>query len=105
MLTRNAARCNNGDDLANLGFFLKVSILSEAYLEPSRTSMIKVFAKIAESRELFCEKNSMIGARMSFNYGSAFTNTLPTSCLFKVQLYISSKYTLKIYLEKLIKKW
>ena len=46
--TRNAARCNNRDDLANLSFILKV--FSEAYLESSRTSMMKLFVKIAESR-------------------------------------------------------
>ena len=33
--TANAVRCNNCDDLANLSFILKVSVFSEAYLEPS----------------------------------------------------------------------
>ena len=47
--TRNATRCNNRDDLANFSFILKVSMFSEVYLEPSRTSMMKLLAKIAES--------------------------------------------------------
>ena len=34
-LARNAARCNNRDNFANLTFILKVSVFSEAYLEPS----------------------------------------------------------------------
>ena len=50
--TRNAARCNNRDDSANLSFTLKVSVFSEAYLEPSRTSIMKRFSEIAESRTL-----------------------------------------------------
>ena len=37
------------DDLVSLSFILKVPVLSEAYLEPSRTSMMKLFVKIAES--------------------------------------------------------
>ena len=48
-ITRNAARCNNRDDLANLGFILKVSVFSEAYLEPSRPSMMKLCATIPKS--------------------------------------------------------
>ena len=46
---RNAARYNNSDDLANHSFILKVLIYSEVYLEPSRTSLINLVAKIAES--------------------------------------------------------
>ena len=49
-MTRNAARCNNRDDFANLSFILIVSVFSEAYLEPNQTSMMKLFAKIAENR-------------------------------------------------------
>ena len=41
------------DDLAKLSFVLKVPIFAKAYLDPSRTSMMKAFAKIGESRELF----------------------------------------------------
>ena len=48
-LTRNAARCNNPNDLANHSFILKVSVFSEAYLEPCQTSLMKLFAKIGES--------------------------------------------------------
>ena len=50
MQTRNAARCNNRDDVANHRFIPQVSVFSEAYLEPSRTSLMNLFAKIAESR-------------------------------------------------------
>ena len=46
-MTRNTSRCNNRDDFANLSFILKVS---EAYLEPNQTAMMKLFAKIAENR-------------------------------------------------------
>ena len=49
-LTRNTARCNSWDDLTTLSFILKVSFFSEAYLEPSRTSIMKLFTKIADSR-------------------------------------------------------
>ena len=50
MQTRNAARCNNRDDVANHRFILEVSVFSEAYLEHSRASLMDLFAKIAESR-------------------------------------------------------
>ena len=46
-ITRNAVPCNNCDNLANLSFILEIFIFSEAYLKPSRTSMMKLFAKIA----------------------------------------------------------
>ena len=53
--TRNAARCNNRDDLAKRSFIiLKVSLSPVAYLEPSRTSLMKLSAKIAY--QLFMEK-------------------------------------------------
>ena len=50
--TRNATRCNSHDDLANHSFILKVSVFSDVYVEPSRTSLIKLLAEIAESRSL-----------------------------------------------------
>ena len=34
-LTRNAARCNDHDDLLHLSFIWKISIFSETYLEPA----------------------------------------------------------------------
>ena len=37
---RNAACCNNRDDLANLRFIVRVSVFSEVYLELSRTPVI-----------------------------------------------------------------
>ena len=49
-ITRNAARYNNRSDLVNYSFILKVSVFSEAYLEPSGPSLINLFVKIAESR-------------------------------------------------------
>ena len=39
-ITRNATLCNNHDDFLHLRFILKISLLSEAYLEPSQTSLI-----------------------------------------------------------------
>ena len=54
--TRNAAHFNNRDDLVILSFILKDTVFSEVCLEPSRTSMMKHFAKIAESRLLFLQK-------------------------------------------------
>ena len=45
--TRDAARCNNRNDLAKRSFILKVSVSPEAYLEPSPISLMKLFAKIA----------------------------------------------------------
>ena len=41
---------HNHDDLANLSFILKVWIFSETYLEQIRTTMMKLFPKIVESR-------------------------------------------------------
>ena len=49
MKKRNAGCCNNRDDLANFSVIVKISVFSVAYLEPSRTSMMKLFAKTAES--------------------------------------------------------
>ena len=48
-LKRNKKRCAfyNRDDLANLSFILKVSVFAEVHVEPSRTFMMKLFAKIA----------------------------------------------------------
>ena len=45
-LTRNAARCNDHDDLLHLSFIWKISIFSETYLEPAvehlwRNSFVK----------------------------------------------------------------
>ena len=56
IVARNAVRCNDREDLASLSFILKLLVFSEAYLEPSRTSMVKPFAKIVESRGLFLQK-------------------------------------------------
>ena len=60
----------------------QVRFFSEVYLEPSRLSMMQRFAKIAESHQLFLKTNSIIDVRLSSKYGSAFTNTPPTSCFF-----------------------
>ena len=38
----NAMRYNNRDDLLQLSFILKISIFSEVYAKPSRTSMMEV---------------------------------------------------------------
>ena len=40
--TRNATRCNNRDDLLHLSFSLKISVFSEAYVQPSRTSVMEL---------------------------------------------------------------
>ena len=42
--------------MANLSFILKFTAFSEVYLEPSRTSMMKIFVKIAESRSPLLQK-------------------------------------------------
>ena len=63
--TWSDARCNNRNDLANLSFILKVSAFSEAYSERSRASMMKLFVKIAESRELFLQKPGAVVLRCS----------------------------------------
>ena len=41
--TRTAIRCSNCIHFSNRHFILNISIFLETYLEPSRTSMIKVF--------------------------------------------------------------
>ena len=38
-------RCNNRDDLLHLSFTLKTSIFSEAYLQPSRISMMEILLR------------------------------------------------------------
>ena len=90
--TRNAAHFNNRDDLVNLSFILKVLVFSEVYLEPSRTSMMKLFANIAESCSLFLQKCSVIDARLSSKYDSGFTNTLSTSRFFKVFYFFQGRF-------------
>ena len=45
MATRNATRCNNRDDLLHLSFPLKILIFSEAYIKPSRTSMMELLLR------------------------------------------------------------
>ena len=45
LITRKAVSFNNRHDLASLSFIFKVSV---AYLEPSRISMMRLFAVIAE---------------------------------------------------------
>ena len=49
-ITRNAMRCNNGDDLFNFRFILKISIFSEVFL-PSRIFMVQRF---------FCENRQWV---------------------------------------------
>ena len=71
--TKKAASCKNHDDLSKLSSILKMSVVSEAYLEPSRTCMMKFFAKIVESRQLFLQKSSTIDAPLSSKYGFVFT--------------------------------
>ena len=44
-IRRSATCCNNRDDLLNLNFILKISIFSEAYLEPSRTYIAQLFCE------------------------------------------------------------
>ena len=46
---RSATYCNNHDDLLHLSFVLKISLFSEASLEPSQTSTM----------ESFCENNEL----------------------------------------------
>ena len=41
-LQENAIRYNNRDDLLQLSFTLKISIFSEVYIKPSRTSMMEL---------------------------------------------------------------
>ena len=38
----NAMCCNNRDNLLQLSFTLKISIFSEAYIQPSRTSVMEL---------------------------------------------------------------
>ena len=40
--TRKATRCNNRDDLLYLSFNFKISIFSEAYIQPGRTSVMEL---------------------------------------------------------------
>ena len=53
-IMRNAARCNNRDDLLNHLQFepisVSVSVFSEVYLELSRLFVMDLFEKIAERR-------------------------------------------------------
>ena len=44
-IIRYATRCINLEDLLNLSFILKVSVFSEAYLEPSRTYIVQFFCE------------------------------------------------------------
>ena len=41
IITRNAMRSNNRDDLFHLNFTLKTSILSKPYMQTTRTSMME----------------------------------------------------------------
>ena len=41
--TSNATYCNNHDDLLHLSFIWKISLFSDAYLEPSQASMMEPF--------------------------------------------------------------
>ena len=42
---RNAMRCDNRNDLLHLSFTLKISMFSEAYVWPSRISMMKLLLR------------------------------------------------------------
>ena len=94
----------------SLSSILKVSIFSEAYLESSRTSMMKLFAKIAESRSLFLQKSSMLD--WVLNMALLLQTLSQLSRLFKVFYFFKEllrfkfgkKYTLKICLDTLNKK-
>ena len=74
--TRNATCCNNGDDLSNLCFILKISIFPEGYVEPSRISL----------------KSSIIDHRLDSKYASAFTLTLFNSFV-SLNCFTSFKFT------------
>ena len=43
--TTNATCCNSRDDFLHLSFILKISIFSETYLEPSRTSVMELLLR------------------------------------------------------------
>ena len=111
-ITRSAERCNNGDDLANFSLILAVLVFSEVYLEPSQTSVVKLFAKISKYCLLFFQRSSIIDARLSFKYGSTFRILLLQTLLqhlvslkyfpfFEIALgfRFGKKYTLKTYSE------
>ena len=95
--------------MASPSFILKVSVFSKAYLDPSRTFMMKLFTKIAEAVNYFCKESSIIRSSIS-NF--AFTKSLRTARFFKV-LYLryllgvrfgKKYYALKKYFENLTKK-
>ena len=66
MQSKQETHCNNREDLVNLSFTLNVSVFSEAYLEPIRTSMMNLL------RKYFCKKALIIYTQLSSKYGSAF---------------------------------
>ena len=94
--TRNATCCNNHDGFLHLRFVFKILILSEAYLEPSRTSMMDFFAK-AVSGLLFSQKSSIIDTRLVSKYASAFTWRLIKVFIFLIHFTSSnsSKHAVK----------
>ena len=56
--TRNATRCNKCHDLLHLSFTLKISVFLEAYIKPSRTSVMELLLRKQQAVKYIHKKAS-----------------------------------------------
>ena len=75
---RIATRFNNHDGLLHLSIVLKISLLSEASLEPSETTMMELFCENNNLLIIFA-KSLIVDVRLDSKYTSAFTWGLSNS--------------------------
>ena len=84
---------NNHDDLLHLSFVLKILLFSEIYLEPSWTSLMKLFCKnsitVRNNRKLIYKKNLFSVCKRTKRYKHSNLNLLELT--YEDSLHLGSK--------------